>query len=67
MRGEVFPYLVHVMRAMGQLLKCPAEQLMPGPSVTLAMNAVLRSWQRSRKVDSQQRRWEGKDVLFIVV
>ena len=44
-----------------QLLKTPAEQLLPVPSVTVASNALLRSWQRRRKPDVQQRNSTAKE------
>lgn len=52
---EAFPWLVHTTRGLSQLLKTPAEQLLPLPSVTVGSNALLRSWQRQRRPDGQQR------------
>lgn len=37
------------------MLKTPPEQLLPVPSVTVACNALLRSWQRHQRPDATQR------------
>lgn len=43
---ELFPHMVHVTRGLSNLLGCRADHLLPMPSATVALNTVLRSWQR---------------------
>lgn len=52
---ELFPHLVHVVRDLAEVLDCRPENLLPMPNATLALNTVLRSWQRHFKPGPEHR------------
>ncbi len=40
---HLLPMVAHSLRSLSELLRCPAEELMPLPNVTSGLNAVLSS------------------------
>jgi len=52
---ELFPHLVHVTRGLADVLQCRPQDLLPMPSATIALNTVVRSWQRRFKPGPEQR------------
>lgn len=52
---ELFPHMAHVARGLADTLECRPETLLPVPNATMAMNTVVRSWQRRFNPGPQHR------------
>lgn len=52
---ELFPHMVNVSRGLADILDCRAQDLLPMPNATTALNTVVKSWQKRFKPGPGQR------------